>query len=648
MSPAEPGAEAEGPQRSRHGFPALLSLGFDRAEGFVTCLALAAMALLPLAEIVARYVHGRGVPGSQPLVQHLTLWVGFLGASLAAREDKLLALATGTFLPEGGWRLAARIFSSTVAVAVTALLFCATVQFLATERDAGSQIALGIPVWVAMLALPISFALIALRLTWKAATTGASATPGAAAPDVAAGPRWAGRGVAALALAGGLALGFRLNGEPELLAGTPAWPVLAVLILATALGAPIYALLGGAALVLFMTADFAVPIAAVPLETYSLTVSQTLPAIPLFTLAGFLLAEGNASQRLIAVFRALFGWVPGGTAVMAAVVCAFFTIFTGGSGVTILALGALLFAALKAENYRENFSLGLLTASGSLGLLLPPALPLILYGIVAEVSMTDLFLGGLVPGVLLVGLVAAWGVREGIVSAAQRTPFSGKAAVTALWRAKWELSLPVFILGAIFSGKATLMEAAALAAVYAFVVQCVVHRELSILRGVPRVLRNCSVLVGGVLLILGVAKGLTNYLVDAQVPDRMVAWVEGHIASQLVFLLALNVFLLVVGCLMDIFSATIVVVPLIVPLGVAFGVDPIHLGIIFIANLELGYLTPPVGLNLFLASYRFERPLLQICRAVVPMLIIRTIGVLLVTYVPWLTMGIFEVLGRTP
>jgi len=599
-----------------------LSRGFDRTEGTVANLAILVMAILPLAEIVARSVFGVGIPGSGPFVQHLTLWVGFLGAALAAGEGKLLALATGTFLPAGRWRHAAQIFAAAVAAAVSALLCRSALEFLVIEREAATEVALGLPVWVALLPLPIAFALIGVRLVWRAS------------------PGWLGRGLAAL----GLVVGLMLGQFPGILEGRTPWPGLLLILVATVLGAPIFAALGGAA-VLFFVAD-AVPIAAVPVETYRLSVSPFLPAIPLFTLTGFLLAEGKASERLIGVFRALFGWFPGGTAVVAAVVCAFFTIFTGGSGVTILALGGLLFQALRADRYRERFSLGLLTASGSLGLLLPPALPLILYGIVAQVPIRDLFLGGVFPGLLLVALIAAWGVQEGLVTGAGRTPFRWRAVGTALWIGKWELLLPIFLLVAFFSGKATLVETSALSVLYAFLVQCVIHRDLGLIRDFPRVVRQCVVLVGGVLIILGVAMGLTSYLVDAQVPARMLEWVQGHIDSPLVFLLTLNVFLLLVGCLMDIFSATVVVVPLIVPLGAAFGIDPIHLGIIFIANLELGYLTPPVGLNLFLASYRFERPLLTIYRAALPMLLILAFGVLLITYVPFLTTGIFSLLGR--
>ncbi len=589
---------------------------------------LLAMVLLLSAEMVARTAFGSAVPGAQPIVQHLTLWVGFLGAALAASENKLLALATPTFLPEGPLRQGSQVFASVVATAVTALLGRASYELLLVEKEFGDTVALGIPVWVALAVLPLAFGLIAIRLIWKAVEDGGPAWV------------WGGRTLALLGLLAGLWLGQ----HPEVLEMRSPVPGLLLIVAAMLLGTPIYAVLGGAAILLFLID--AVPMAAVPVETYRLAVSPTLPAIPLFTLIGFLMAEGKSSERLIGVFRSFFGWIPGGTAVVAAVVCAFFTIFTGGSGVTILALGGLLFQALQADGYRERFSLGLLTASGSLGLLLPPALPLILYGIVASVPITDLFLGGLVPGLLLVTLIAAWGLREGIVSGARRTPFAGAAALRAVWDAKWELLLPVFLLAAIFSGFATVVETAALGALYALVVQCVVHRDLSLFRDVPGVFRQCVVLVGGVLIILSVAMGLTSYLVDAQVPSQLLEWVQGHITSPLVFLLMLNIFLLLVGCLMDIFSATVVVVPLIVPLGAAFGIDPIHLGIIFIANLELGYLTPPVGLNLFLASYRFERPLLSIYRAAVPMLVILAIGVLLITYVPFLTTGIFSLLGR--
>ena len=423
------------------------------------------------------------------------------------------------------------------------------------------------------------------------------------------------------------------------------WPGLVLIVGAAVLGMPLFAILGGAAAWLFLR-DGITP-AAILIETYSLSVSPTLPAIPLFTLAGFLLAEGRASERLLRVFRALVGWIPGGTAVVCAVLCSFFTVFTGGSGVTILALGGVLFPALIKDGYRDRFALGLLTASGSLGLLLPPALPLILYAVVAQIPIEEIFIGGILPGVLLTTLVAAWGVREGIVSGARRQPFDGAEAAAAIWAAKWELAMPALVLVVMFSGVATAVEAAALTAAYALVVQAVIHRDVSIGSGegsLLRVVSECVTVVGGVLIILGVAVGFTSYLVNAQVPATLVEWTLANVSSRVMFLLLLNLFLLVVGCLMDIFAAIVVVVPLIVPLGAAFGIHPVHLGIILIANLELGFLTPPVGLNLFLASYRFKRPMLEVCRAALPMMAILGIGVLVITYVPWLTTGLLGAL----
>ena len=487
----------------------------------------------------------------------------------------------------------------------------------ATSANGELTFATDLPVWVAQLVLPIALGGIALRLVGRPAD-------------------WRGRAFAAV----GLLLGLLFALNPEWLEDAPAWPGLAAIALATLAGGPLFVAIGGVAVLLFL-AD-GTPAAAVSIETYRMAVSPHLPAIPLFTLTGFLLAEGRVADRLLRLFRAFFGWMPGGTAVVCAALCAFLTVFTGGSGVTILVLGGLLLQALRADGYRENFSLGLLAASGSLGLLLPPALPLILYGIVAQVPIEDLFIGGIFPGLLLVGLVVLWGVREGIVHRAPRVAFSAREAGAALWDAKYEVAIPIVLVAAIFSGRATLVEASALTALMAFVVQAFIHRDLARPRDLLRVTSECVVLVGGVLLILGVSYGLTNYLVDAEIPDRLIAWSREHVQSRWVFLAGLNVFLLLVGCMMDVFSATVVVVPLIVPLGEAFGIDPVHLGIIFVANLELGYITPPVGLNLFLASYRFERPLLVIYRAALPMLVILLFGVLLITYVPALTTALVE------
>ncbi len=558
-----------------------------------------------------------GLRGAAPLAQHLTLWIGFIGATLAAREGKLLAIASESYFPEGRWRRGAAIFAAAVGAAVSTLLARASLAMALLEREGSEKVALGVPVWVAQLVLPLGFAAIALRLVGRA--------PGG----------WTGRSLAALGLAAGLVLGQ----VPGWLEGAPKLLGLAVVLCGALAGAPLFALLGGAAVWLFLTDG--VPIAAVPIESYRLAVHPTLPSIPLFTLTGFLLAEGRAAERLLDLFRAAVGWFPGGTAVVTAVLCAFFTTLTGGSGVTILAVGMLLFQALRTEGYRDRFSLGLLTSSGSLGLLFPPAVPLIFYGIVANVPIPDLFVAGILPGVLLVGATAVMGYLEGRSQQRSVERFSLRRMAGAAWKAKWEIALPVLVVWLMLSGRATAVEAAAGSVFFALAVGLLVHRDIA-WRRLAHVFLECTLLVGGVLLILGAALGLTSYLVDAQIPMRLLAWAQSELGSRWLFLLALNLLLILVGCLMDIFSAIAVVVPLIAPLGLAFGVDPVHLGIIFIANLELGFLTPPVGVNLFLASYRFERPMLEITRAVLPWLALRVVGVLLITYLPFLTLALLD------
>ena len=595
---------------------------FHRSENVVLSAALGAMAVLPVAEIILRTAFGFGIPGSAGIVQHLTLWVGMLGAAIAAREARLLSLSTGAALLKGPWKAAAGVYSGSTAAAVAALLGIASVQFVQTERDSGNVFIGNVPLWTVQLILPIGFFAVAFRL-WRHSSYTRR-----------------GRAVAALLVGAVLYLVARPPVDPQHLVV----PAFIALLLATALGAPVFTALGGAALILFWGEE--VPIASIPVETYRLTVSPTLPTIPLFTLAGYFFAEGGASKRLVRVFQALAGWVRGGPAIATALVCAFFTSFTGASGVTILALGGLLMPVLLQSRYSERTSLGLLTACGSLGLLFPPSLPVILYGIVSHTPIDRMFLGGFLPGILMLLIVAWWGAREGARSGVAPSKFDAGEAWRAIREAKWELVLPLIVLIGLYGGFATLVEAAALTALYAFVVETFVYRDLTIRKDAPRVMSECGILVGGVLLILGVALGLTNYLIDAQVPARGVAWVRTTISSPLVFLFLLNLFLLVVGCLMDIFSAIVVVVPLIAPMGEAFGIDPVHLGIIFLANMELGYLTPPVGMNLFLSSYRFQKPLMEVCRAVVPWLLVLLGGVLIITYVPVLTTALPAWLGR--
>jgi C4-dicarboxylate transporter DctM subunit len=584
---------------------------------------MAGIIALPLTEIVLRKWFATGIPGATPFAQHLTMWVGMLGAAIAARDGKLLSLATGEFLEHSSVAKVAKFLAALVGSAVTTLFAVGGVNLVKLDRLEAEEIAAGIPVWVADLVLPFGFALIAARLVWNSSTN------------------WILRG---FALIGPIA-GYWLATHPELLDGQPVLPWLAVVIVASILGAPIFVLLGGCAAVLFM-AQGSKPTVLLITAYQELTGSAGLATIPLFTLAGYLLAEGKSSERLLRMFRALVGWLPGGTAVACIALCAFFTLLTGGSGVTILALGGLLLPAMLKEGYREKFSIGLLTASGSLGLLFPMSLPLILYSIIGNMAMEDLFIGGLLPGILMLGMLALYSVREAVRTGAARTRFVAGEAGAALWNAKWEIGLPVVVMVALLGGYATPVESAALAALYAFIMQRFIHRDLPRMGDVVRVTADSVGLVGGVLVILAVAVGLTNYMVNAQIPDALIAWTTTHVESKLMFLLALNAFLLIVGSLMDIFSAIVVVVPLISGVAAAYGIHPVHLGVIFVANLELGYLHPPLGLNLLLASVRFKRPVLEVMWATIPMLIILAIGVLLITYVPWLTLAPLEWFGR--
>ena len=593
--------QAPTPPRKLHAF-----------EDSLSVIALLLMATLPLLEIVVRKFYPSGIPGSAIWVQHLALWAAFLGAAIAARRGELLSLTAGTTLLKGRWREAAEIFTTGVSFAVCTVLAVGSLELVNVEREGGRILALGVPVWVTQMIMPIGFAVIGVRILSRLSS-------------------WWGRAVAA-----GFVVFPLLMGWAEDLPGSGVLgPLLALMILAIALGAPIFVGLGGIAAVLLW--NIYDPVSAIPLEAYSLALKPILPTIPMFTLAGYLLAEGGTPKRLVKLFRALFGWMPGGVAVVAIVVCAFFTSFTGGSGVTILAMGGLLYPMLIEEKHSHKFSTGLLTSAGSLGLLFPPSLAVILYGLVAEVEIRGLFVAGWLPGMLLVFLVAAYVMFQSRRTDISQVPFEGKKALDALWQAKWEVAIPFVLLGSILGGFATLVEASALTVLYAFVLEFFVHKDLAIRRDLIRVVANAAVLIGGVLTILGVALGLTNYLVIAEIPYLAVEWVQSFVQSPLFFLLLLNIFLLIVGCLMDIYSAIVVVVPLIAPLGLHFGIDPFHLGVIFLTNMELGYLTPPVGMNLFLASYRFKRPLPEVYRAALPFLAIRAVGLALVTYIPPLT-----------
>lgn len=420
------------------------------------------------------------------------------------------------------------------------------------------------------------------------------------------------------------------------------------LFLLALLGMPLFTVMGLGSLVAFSSEDIST--SAVISEMTRLASSPVLVSIPLFTFAGYLFAEGGTAARLVRVSRAAFGWIPGGLAIVSLVTCAVLTAFTGASGVTIVAAGGLLMPALLRERYSERFSLGLLTTSGSLGLLFPPSLPLILYSYVASSAaggllldpadaptVDRLFLAGILPGIFLILALSTLCVGEGRRQSIARTPFRFGELLPALRGALFELPLPIIVLGGIYGGKLTVIEAAAVTALYATVSQVLVYRDVAF-RRLPRIAAESMTLVGGILIILGAALGLTNYLIDAEVPLKLLEWVRGTIDNRLVFLLVLNIFLLIVGCLMDVFSALIVVVPLIVPLAQEYDVDLVHLGIIFLANLEIGYSTPPVGLNLFIASFRFGKPVVEVYRASVRWLVVLLLALLVITYVPELSL----------
>jgi C4-dicarboxylate transporter DctM subunit len=426
------------------------------------------------------------------------------------------------------------------------------------------------------------------------------------------------------------------------------------LALIALLGAPLFAIIGAVTLVAFSFAQTDSSIAIV--ELYRITSESVLIAIPLFTFAGYMLAESQTPKRLINLSRALFGWMPGGLAIVVLVSCAVFTAFTGASGVTIVALGGLMYPVLIQERYPESFSLGLVTTSGSLGLLFPPSLPLILYAMVASlisaqsgsfsiVSVNQLFIAGVLPGILLVIALSLYSVRTGVAARVPRIPFAWSNVGKAVKAGAWEIPLPFIIIGGIYGGLFTATEAAAITAFYVFVVEVFAYKDLSLVRDVPRVMRDSMLLVGAIIVIIASALGLTNYLIIEEVPQKLFQIIQAYISSKAIFLVLLNLFLLVVGMMMDIFSAIIVVVPLIIPVSRSFGVDPIHLGIIFLTNLEIGYLTPPVGLNLFISSFRFEKSIARVTLATLPYIGMLLIALLVITYFPELSLVLIQLFG---
>ncbi|RLJ18557.1 C4-dicarboxylate ABC transporter [bacterium endosymbiont of Escarpia laminata] len=416
------------------------------------------------------------------------------------------------------------------------------------------------------------------------------------------------------------------------------------LILVALFGAPLFAVIGASALIGFHQSE--IDLSVVAIEFYRIAEMPVLLAIPLFTFAGYLLSESNAPHRLVRVTQTLLGWMPGGLAFVALIACALFTAFTGASGVTIVALGALLYPALTEAGYRQNFSLGLVTTSGSLGLLFAPALPLILYAVVAQqlgiggsITVDDMFLAGILPGLLMLLILVAWSLWSS--RGVKLTTFSKAEALSAIREAAWEIPLPIIVLGGIYSGYFAISEAAAVTAFYVLVVEVFILREIS-LRRLPQVMREAMLLVGGILIILGMSLASTNYMIDQEIPAKLFDWIRERVSDPLTFLMLLNLFLLVLGTMLDIFSALVLMVPLLLPVALQYGIDPVHLGIIFLANMQIGYFTPPVGMNLFIASYRFNKPVTQIYRATLPWFFLLFGAVLIITYWPSLSLALLD------
>ncbi len=416
-----------------------------------------------------------------------------------------------------------------------------------------------------------------------------------------------------------------------------------LLLLLAILRTPLFVVIALSAMIGFYSQE--VDLSVISIEIYRLAEMPVMIAIPLFTFAGYLLGEGHASTRLVNLSNSLLGWMPGGLAIVAIFSCALFTAFTGASGITIVALGGLLYPALKEAGYLENFNLGLITSSGSLGLLFAPSLPLILYGVVAQqmdldqpVGITDLFLAGIFPGLLMLVMLSVYSMLQPRVQS-QRTRFEWPAAIAAIKAAKWEIPLPVLVLGGIYGGYFAVSEAAAVTALYVLIVEVLIIREIKVSE-LPNIMREAMMLVGGILIIVGVSLASTNYLIDADVPTRMFEFVQQHIDEKLTFLIVLNLFLLALGMMLDIFSAIVIIVPIILPIAVGYGIHPVHLGIIFLANMQLGYFTPPVGMNLFIASYRFEKPVMTLYVATIPFFVVLLISVLIITYWPTLSLAL--------
>ena len=589
----------------------------SKAENFLCYICFAIIVSFPVFQIISRFIDIFSIPASQEIVQHMTLWIAFIGAVLAARYNRLLAIVREPIFNQSSEFRISHFLVHMCSVGVVFVLAISYLKMIQIGIEYPEFIAPYITVWFAQSIIPVGLLLIWYHMIMTSSNK---------------------LNYRLLLILGSLLMTailyhwqFPFSNESLLFV-----KVVSVIAL-VAFGLPIFIVLATLSILFFLSepTDWATNfdlMSTISDSAYRIVVSPTLAAIPIFTLAGYILAESNISKRLLNFFKASLGWLPGSTVLIVVLLCAFFTALTGGSGVTILALGAILYPILIEDGYSEIFSLGLITTAGSLGLLFPPSLPAIIYSVTAGINPIELFKSGLIPGLFLLFIIVCYGIYHKPKNQ-RRIKFNIQDLKQSFFDAKWEIAIPILIIYGLFSGLATLVECAALLVWYVVFVEVYIYKDIKF-KEIPKIVIDCATLVGGVLIILGFAMGFTGYLVDAQVPLKILQFVKVSIDSPIVFLLALNILLLIAGCIMDVFSAIIVIVPLIAPLAVHFGIDPIHLGIIFIANLELGYITPPVGMNLFLASYRFKKDMPTIYASTMPYFFIRLIGVLIITYIP--------------
>ncbi len=623
----------------KQGFKAYLL----KIENGVNYVSLFLLALIPAVEVVLRTFFRTGIPDSSAYVYHLVFLLTFLGGALTAREHRHLSIVAGNEHLPASWKAPVHIINSHLAVAILTAFIWSSISFALMAFDGSARIGI-IPIRWFILFMPIGFAGIAVRILMFASKRALART--ISGLGFLTGSFLAFSSIYNLVFFfyPGLPLFFdTLLNQWFVLISPISLGLIIILIVSAGLGNQLFVVLGGVAYLLFARAGGALE--SVPNEAYTMLISETIPVIPLFTLAGFILSESNAGERLVRLFHGLFGWIPGGQIIAAVLVSTFFTTFTGASGVTILALGGILYVVLYKDGpFTEKFTTGFLTASGSVGFLFPPSLTIILYAVVARISVVDMFIGGFIPGIIVMVTMMVIGIVVAYRNKVSTSPFNWKEVRQGFREGIWELLLPAFIIFFYFAGITTLLETASLSVIYIALIEIVIHRDLHF-RDLPRVALKAVPIIGGVLIILAMSRGLSYYIIDAQVPNVLTSWIQENIQSKFLFLILLNIALIITGCFMDIFSAIMVVAPLVIPVGEIFGVHPVHLGIIFLANLELGFMTPPVGLNLFLSSYRFEKPLNQIYTNVIPFFILQLIALLVITYVPWFTTALLRLVG---